>query len=524
MTKRWLLSAEERGNDVTRLSAWTESNAVRSLVHGRTYFPILAERLAAAGAGDLVLFAGWRADPDQRLTDGRVTVSHALAGAAGRGAVVRGLLWRSHPRWLGYSGEQSRRLAQAVARAGGQVLLDQRVRPLGSHHQKFVVIRYEQRPEEDVAFVGGLDLAYGRRDDAAHDGDAKVRRFAAVYGATPAWHDVQVEVRGPAVRDLEDTFRERWEDPRRPSRLPWHRLADLLRGQNRPPSPLPRAVPAPPTAGTSAVQVLRTYPSRRPGFAFAPKGERSVARAYVKALRRARRLVYIEDQYLWSSQVARVFADALRRSPQLQLVAVAPRYPDQEGGPVVPLSRLAQVQGLKTVLEAGGDRVQILDVERRDSTPIYVHAKVCIIDDVWATVGSANFNRRSWTHDSEVSAAVLDDERDQRLPADPGGLGDGARRFARELRLELMREHLEAVDDDDLLDPESAADAVRRSAAALDRWHAEGCSGARPPGRLRNHPRRAPPPTWRRWLAAPAYFLAIDPDGRPWPLKLRRSL
>ena len=87
------------------------------------------------------------------------------------------------------------------------------------------------------------------------------------------------------------------------------------------------------------------------------------------------------------------------------------------------------------VREAGGDRVQVLDVENLQGLPVYVHSKLCVIDDVWAAVGSDNFNTRSWTHDSELTAAVLDSERDQRSPTDPGGLGDGARRFARELRL-----------------------------------------------------------------------------------------
>ena len=66
-----------------------------------------------------------------------------------------------------------------------------------------------------------------------------------------------------------------------------------------------------------------------------------------------------------------------------------------------------------------------------------MHAKVCVIDDVWCSVGSDNFNRRSWTHDSELSSACLDETRDDREPLDPAGLGDGARRLARELRLTL---------------------------------------------------------------------------------------
>ena len=45
---------------------------------------------------------------------------------------------------------------------------------------------------------------------------------------------------------------------------------------------------------------------------------------------------------------------------------------------------------------------------RRGARPDYVHAKICVVDDVWATVGSNNFNTRSWTHDSELAAAILD--------------------------------------------------------------------------------------------------------------------
>ena len=197
--------------------------------------------------------------------------------------------------------------------------------------------------------------------------------------------------------------------------------------------------------------------------ALRPGGERSIALAYAKALSRAQRLVYVEDQYLWSMDVARIFAAALRRAPRLQLVAVVPRYPDVEKRLYLEAARLGHGEALAMVREAGGDRVQVLDVENHQGRPVYVHAKLCVVDDVWALVGSANLNVRSWTHDSEVAVAVYDEDRDPRTPADPGGLGDGARRFARELRLQLMREHLDLPDlaDAALLDPDEAAAEVR---------------------------------------------------------------
>jgi phosphatidylserine/phosphatidylglycerophosphate/cardiolipin synthase-like enzyme len=515
----WLLSAEERGNSATRVRPFRHGNAVRPLVHGVTYFAALAEALEGAGEGDLVMFTDWRGDPDQLLTEDGPRVAAALADAARRGARVKGLIWRSHLDRLRFSGEQNRDLSEEVNDAGGEVLLDQRVRPLGSHHQKSLVVRHPGEPERDVAFVGGIDLAHSRRDDADHGGDEQTQPFAKWYGGSPAWHDVQLEIRGPAVRDVEDCFRERWEDPAALSRLPWHAIPDMARRLDRTPSDLADPLPSPEPVGECTVQLLRTYPNRWPGYPFAPDGERSVARGYAKALRRARRLVYVEDQYLWSTDVARVFADALVSSPRLHVVAVVPRFPDHDHRPGVAAALLGHSQAIEVVQDAAPDRVLVVDLENQRSEPVYVHAKVCVVDDVWATVGSDNFNRRSWTHDSELTAAVLDGRRDLREPADPGELGDGARVFARDLRLELMREHLELDSAEGLLDPDQAVRTVRESARALEQWHRDGRPGPRPRGRLRPHP-LDPPPRWQRMLAAPAYRTVFDPDGRPPRMKL----
>jgi phosphatidylserine/phosphatidylglycerophosphate/cardiolipin synthase-like enzyme len=288
-------------------------------------------------------------------------------------------------------------------------------------------------------------------------------------------------------------------------------------------SPLPEMPADPAPAGTQAVQVLRTYGRLRHPYPFAPQGERSIARAYLKAVRRARRLIYIEDQFLWSDEVVASFAEALQAWPELRMVAVVPRYFDQ-GGIFKWPSQVGREQAMKALLEAGGDRVGIYDIENSEGIPVYVHAKVCVIDDVWAAVGSDNFNRRSWTHDSEVSCAVLDESRDSREPHDPSGLGDGARVFARDLRLRLWREHLDRGDgaDADLLDPTEAAQKFRDAANALERWHQGGDRGERPPGRLRPHPRFRPPRTTLLW-AEPMYRIVYDPDARPRAMRKARE-
>jgi phosphatidylserine/phosphatidylglycerophosphate/cardiolipin synthase-like enzyme len=522
--ENWFLDADERGNPAYRLPRWCAGNRVVTHVHGAAYFARLVDEVGALRRGDHLFFTDWRGDADERLGADGPTVGELFSDAARRGVVVKGLMWRSHNDDLSYSEEQNRQLGDEVSEAGGEVLLDERVRRAGSHHQKLVVLRRPDDPSRDVAFAGGIDLCHSRRDDARHLGDPQAVPMATAYGDRPPWHDVQLEVRGPAVALLDAVFRERWEDPHPlDHHNPPARLRDALGRADMVADPLPEQPPEPAGCGDAAVQVLRTYPAIRPGYPFAPRGERSVARGYAKALRRAERLVYLEDQYMWSPHIARLLADALRRSPGLHLMVVVPRHPDVDGRLALPPNQVGRLQAIELCRKAAPDRVHVYDLENTEGTPVYVHAKVAVVDDTWACVGSANLNRRSWTHDSELSVAVLDAVRDEREPADPGGHGDGARRFARELRLELLREHLDrqAGDDADLLDPGDAVRAADAVADALDAWHAGGRVGPRPPGRLRHHrPERLGMLT-RLW-AVPVYRLVYDPDGRPWRARIRR--
>jgi phosphatidylserine/phosphatidylglycerophosphate/cardiolipin synthase-like enzyme len=135
----WFLTAAERGNPATRLdarhsgtAAWSAGNEVRPLIHGAAYFAELLARIPALRSGDLLLFTDWRGDPDERLTEAGPRISELLCAAARRGVAVRGLLWRSHLDRFQFSGQENRHLGEEVDAAGGECLLDMRVRPGGS--------------------------------------------------------------------------------------------------------------------------------------------------------------------------------------------------------------------------------------------------------------------------------------------------------------------------------------------------------------------------------------------------------
>ncbi len=526
----WLLTAAERGNAQTRLDArhedgvaWSTGNLVRPLIHGSAYFAELFERLEATRRGDLVLFTDWQGDADERLTgEPGSEVVEVLARADERGVDVRGLIWRSHWEKLNFNAEENRLLGKQLQARGAEALLDMRVRTGGSHHQKLLVIRHRDHPERDIAYLGGIDLCHSRRDDAEHLGDPQPFPLAAEYGDTPAWHDVQAAITGPAVFDVETVFRERWEDPTPLSRNPLRRIQDRLHRMDTHPDPLPEQAPPPPSpSGAShTVQLLRTYPNLRRGrdYPFARGGERSVARGYTKALGLTRNLVYVEDQYLWGHHVADVFTEALRRSPELHVIAVVPQYPDEEGFLGRNPQLLGRLRVMEQMLAAAPERVAVYGIENHQGRPVYVHAKVCVMDDWWTTIGSDNFNRRSWTHDSEASAVVLEESGEDHSP------------FGRRLRLTLAAEHLDRdagpqTEPEALL--ETMADCVEgpgmfaayaESARRLDEWHRGGRVGERPPGRLR---RLEVPRLSRltRALVTPAYLLLHDPDGRPAPLR-----
>lgn len=151
-----------------------------------------------------------------------------------------------------------------------------------------------------------------------------------------------------------------------------------------------------------------------------------------------------------------------------------------------PPNRLGQQWATERLARAGGDRFAIYDLQNAAGTPIYVHAKVCIVDDEWMTCGSDNFNLRSWTHDTEIGCAVVD--------------SDGI--LPKQLRIALWSEHLALAPDDARLADVGGAGAL---------WRARSLE----PG-SRAKPHRAGPVSQKTQLwSAPLYRFIYDPDGRP---------
>ena len=168
------------------------------------------------------------------------------------------------------------------------------------------------------------------------------------------------------------------------------------------------------------------------------------------------------------------------------MIAVVPRFPEQDNATSGTPMRLGQQRAKDLLHEVGGARFAMYDLQNAVGTPVYVHAKVCIVDDEWMTCGSDNINLRSWTHDSEVTSAV----------------GDTEGRLPREFRATLWAEHLGIPQDDPrLLDVDHATSL----------WAGRA---AEPGARIRPHVLTPVRRAVRLW-ADPAYRFLFDPDGRP---------
>ena len=353
-----------------------EGNQVDVHIDGDSALPAIVT--AIRGARSHVHVAGWTLDPDFAVERDpkRVTLRELLSEAAQR-VEVRVLAWAGAPLPVMHpTRAEARQLMQRLT-SGTQIRggLDKRNRPMHCHHEKLVII------DGILAFVGGIDLtdlAGDRFDGAPH---AKVTQLG--------WHDAAACLAGPAVADVAAHFAMRWR---------------ATTGET-----LPEPVtPAP--AGSSRVQVVRTVPDKT--YPDLPKGDFSLLEAYLGALRRARRLVYLENQFLWSAEVVALLSEKLRRPPtdEFHLVLVLPRRPNNGND---------DTRGQLSVLEAADRDHRLLfgtvGTPGREKPGVYVHAKVGIIDDEWLTVGSANLNEHSLFNDTEVNLVVDDTALAQRV-------------------------------------------------------------------------------------------------------------
>jgi phosphatidylserine/phosphatidylglycerophosphate/cardiolipin synthase-like enzyme len=390
-------------------------NALDVLIDGAAYFPAL-ER-AIRGARRSVLIAGWCITPQFALVrDEPPVLLRELLGEAAESVDVRVLLWAGAPVPLFAPRRASVRKGRDELVHGTRVktALDSNERPMHCHHEKLVVI------DDEVAFVGGIDLTDldgDRYDTLEHPARGRM-----------GWHDVASRLRGPAVADVARHIAQRWQ---------------AVTGEPLEVQPADAV-----SAGDVELQIVRTLPEKL--YDFAPRGDFRIIEAYVRALRSAQHLIYLENQFLWSPEIVSILADKLRRPPadDFRIVIMLPGRPNTgEDDTRGQLALLAQA-------DADHGRFLATTIRARSGNTndrVYVHAKVGIVDDRWLTLGSANLNAHSFFNDSEVNVVTCDAV------------------LARDTRLRLWAAHLKRDIDEVAGDPSTVVDELWRPIAAEQR-------------------------------------------------------
>jgi cardiolipin synthase A/B len=163
-------------------------------------------------------------------------------------------------------------------------------------------------------------------------------------------------------------------------------------------------------------------------------GERSILEQYRVAIEAARSSIYIENQALPVPEIAWLLENALKRG--VELVLLLPASPEKQvrasrhnPNRAELFDRVAALGRYPNFTLAG---IAAPD-QRQQRTPIYVHGKIMLVDDAWATIGSCNLHASSLSGNSEMNAAIWD----------PG--------VVRALRCQLLAEHL-SLDTTDLDD------------------------------------------------------------------------
>ena len=157
---------------------------------------------------------------------------------------------------------------------------------------------------------------------------------------------------------------------------------------------------------------MRTVPERI--YDAKPRGEFTILESYVRALQSAQSFIYIENQFLWSPEIEAVLHEKIADPPHpdFRLVLLLPSKPN---------SGADDTRGVLGHLIAADDdagRVLACTLFARAgdlADPIYVHAKIAVVDDAWFTIGSANLNEHSLFNDTEMNIV----SRDPSWPAGP---------------------------------------------------------------------------------------------------------
>jgi phosphatidylserine/phosphatidylglycerophosphate/cardiolipin synthase-like enzyme/uncharacterized membrane protein YdjX (TVP38/TMEM64 family) len=415
------------------------AHRLRLLVDAESYFAAL--RAAIVRAQRSVTIIGWDIDSRVELVPGGADDGFPAPLGAFLAAVVAArpalrvrilawdfaMLYALEREWLPAYKLGWRSGARLTCRLDGQHP------PGASHHQKVVVI------DDRLAFVGGIDLTRSRWDTRAHAPNEPRRRNGPRQPYSPT-HDVQAMFDGEAARTVGVLAQQRWANAvarrshAKQDSACVEALANEANDKAREPHTEPRpgdaADPWPPGIAPDIENVELGI-----ALTVAPHAGRDgceqIHALYREAFEKARKTVYIENQYFTASALGDTLAQRLARDDAPSIAVVLPR--EQTGWLQSATMGTLRARLYKRLRAA--DRAQRLRLwhpwtEGLGDAFINVHSKLMTVDDDLLVIGSANLNNRSMVLDTECNI-VLEARGDARVRAAIAAMRNG-----------LLAEHL----------------------------------------------------------------------------------
>ncbi len=427
---------------------------------------------AIKNATQVIYITGWSLDVNTKMvpTDkDSKTLGELLAEKAKQGVHVYVLLWKVKG-FQDLVGTRNYATKKFFKKNGIKyaLWLSDTNRFIYTMHQKFVIC---DDGKSYIAFVGGLDITFGRYDTPSHplfreyehdkQNATKSDVLSDPLAPRQPWHDIHCQVQGPVIYDLMNHFCVRWksvkgEEPRRGNNIVFETDTQL---------------------GEWNTQMYLSYKDAQMNHC-----HRSIAQAYVNAISKAKRYIYIESQYLiggsaaWSESIttlgeafghkkevapnpipiyiANRIIRAIEADEPFRAYIIIPFHPEGSQYPEhdFSVSKIMHLQYLtiqmmyKVIGKALTDnkrqgkptdylfvgclgkveRIPIFDIMAKNM--VYVHSKAMLVDDEYIILGSANLNERSLSgqRDGEICIGAWETDGGDRV---------------RHCRRELFREH-----------------------------------------------------------------------------------
>lgn len=255
--------------------------------------------------------------------------------------------------WVG-SGKAKKEYLDEMREAGVEV---EKYHPLKWYHLARINNRTHRKlliVDGKVGFTGGVGIAdkwSGNAQDPDH------------------WRDSHFRLEGPAVAQMQAAFMDNWMKTQ----------SKVLHGEDY----FPRLEPV----GSSGAQVFKSSPR---------EGSESVRLMYLLSIASARGRLLIANSYFVPDDLSvDAFVAARKRGVDVEIIVPGTKI-DSE------LTRKASRSRWGELLEAG--------VEIYEYRPTMYHCKVMVVDDLWVSVGSTNFDNRSFRLNDEANLNVFDND------------------------------------------------------------------------------------------------------------------